>query len=138
MGIEKNILSLIPQQPPFVMVDALSHSDETVTRSQFLVKAENVLTINGQFTEAGLLENIAQTAAARAGYIALSGNQPVKAGYIASIKNFEVFFLPQVNDTLVTEIKMEEPIFNVTMITGTVQCNGQLAAQCEMKIFMEE
>jgi predicted hotdog family 3-hydroxylacyl-ACP dehydratase len=70
MNIENNILSLIPQQPPFVMIDQLDHSDETVTRCRFTVKAENVLTINGQFTEAGLLENIAQTAAARAGYMA--------------------------------------------------------------------
>jgi predicted hotdog family 3-hydroxylacyl-ACP dehydratase len=137
MQIEKNILSLIPQQPPFVMIDSLLDSDETFARSAFLVKGENVLTINGQFTEAGLLENIAQTAAAGAGYMAFSNNQPVKAGYIAAIKNVEIFFLPETGDKLVTEIKTEEVIFNVTMISGTVRCNGQLAAKCEMKIFIE-
>lgn len=138
MDIEKNILSLIPQQPPFVMVDNLLHSDETFTRTSFLVKKENILTSNGRFTEAGLLENIAQTAAARAGYTALEANEPVKAGYIAAIKNFEVFALPEIDDTLETEIKIEEMIFNVTVVTGTVHCRGQLAAQCEMKIFIQE
>jgi len=91
----ENILSLIPQKPPFVMVDRLHHSDETVTRSGFRVTAENIFTINGQFAEAGLLENIAQTAAAGAGYKARLGNKPVEAGYIAVVKNLEIFGLPK-------------------------------------------
>jgi predicted hotdog family 3-hydroxylacyl-ACP dehydratase len=131
-----NILSLIPQQPPFVMIDQLVHSDETLTRCRFTVKADNVLTINNRFTEAGLLENIAQTAAARAGYIAQSENKPVQAGYIGSVKNMVVFELPLVDDELITEIKIEDRVFDVTMISGKVWRNEQLLAQCEMKIFM--
>lgn len=136
MSNEPNILSLIPQQPPFVMIDSLDHSDETITRCRFTVKADNVLTINGQFTEAGLLENIAQTAAARAGYMAHAENKPVQAGYIGAVRNMEVFELPLVNDELITEIKIEDQVFDVTMISGKVWCNEKLLAQCEMKIFM--
>jgi predicted hotdog family 3-hydroxylacyl-ACP dehydratase len=136
MNNEINILSLIPQQPPFVMIDSLDHSDETVTRCGFTVKAGNVLTINGRFTEAGLLENIAQTAAARAGYMAQLENKPVQAGYIGAVRNMVVFALPLVNDKLLTEIKIEDQVFDVTMISGKVWCNEKLLAQCEMKIFM--
>ena len=44
-----------------------------------------MLVSNGEFSEAGLMENIAQTAAARAGYIAVMENKPVAIGYIMSV-----------------------------------------------------
>ena len=56
------------------------------------------------FTEPGLLENIAQTAAARAGYEAKKENEPVRVGYIGAVKNFEVFDLPGLHDMIETEI----------------------------------
>jgi predicted hotdog family 3-hydroxylacyl-ACP dehydratase len=83
-----------------------------------------------------LLENIAQTAAARAGYMAQLENKPVQAGYIGAVRNMVVFALPLVNDKLLTEIKIEDQVFDVTMISGKVWCNEKLLAQCEMKIFM--
>ncbi len=136
MEFTKNISSLIPQQPPFVMIDTLDHSDEKTTRTGFQITAENVLAFDGEFTEAGLLENIAQTAAARAGYIASIENKPVRVGYIGAVKNFEVFSLPKINDTLITEIQIEDQVFEITMISGKVWCNEQLIAQCDMKIFL--
>lgn len=136
MDTKLNILSLIPQQPPFVMIDRLEHSDETTTRTNFLVREENVLTINGVFSEAGLLENIAQSAAARAGYIARLENKPVRIGYIGAVKNFEVFSLPKTNDELVTEIKIEDVVMEVFILSGKIWCDQQLIAQCEMKVFM--
>ena len=138
MVLENNISSLIPQKPPFVMIDQLLHSDEMVTRSSFRITPDNVFTINGQFTEAGLMENMAQTAAARAGYMARLEKKPVEVGYIGSVKNLEIFNLPQTNDSIQTEIKIEDQVFNISMISGRVWCNGKLIAQCEMKIFMEQ
>ena len=137
MVLENNISSLIPQKPPFVMIDQLLHSDEMVTRSSFRITPDNVFTINGQFTEAGLMENMAQTAAARAGYMARLENKSVEVGYIGSVKNLEIFSLPQTNDSIQTEIKIEDQVFNISMISGKVWCNDKLIAQCEMKIFME-
>ena len=136
MKIEENILSLIPQQPPFVMIDELQYSDEGLTRTGFHITAENVLTIDGEFTEAGLLENMAQTAAVRAGYTARLENKPVRVGYIGAVKNLEIFSLPKINDVLVTEIKIEGSVLEVSVISGKVWCNEQLMAQCEMKVFM--
>lgn len=135
MEDKENILFLIPQKPPFVMIDQLLHSDEIMTRSSFRVTTENVFTINSQFTEAGLLENIAQTAAARAGYIAHLENKPVEIGYIGAVTNFEIFDLPQINDEIITEIKTDDNLFNVSLITGKVWSHDKLIAQCEMKVF---
>lgn len=133
---QQNILELIPQAPPFVMVGALIYSDEIMTRSIFTIAADNCVVDNGVFTEGGLLENIAQTAAARVGYLAKLENKPVTAGYIGAVKDFEVFSLPKVGDELMTEIKIENQIFNVNVIAGQVWCNNQLIARCEMKVFL--
>ena len=136
MKIKENILSLIPQQPPFVMIDTLLFSDEKMTRSGFSVRTDNIFTIDGVFTEAGLLENMAQTAAARAGYIARLENKPVQVGYIGAVKNLEIFELPRTNDELITKIRIEEELFNISIITGKVWRKDNLLAQCEMNIYL--
>lgn len=136
MTATENILTLIPQRPPFVMVDQLIYSDDKSSRSTFLITKENIFVTNGKFREAGLVENIAQTAAARAGYNAQSENKPVQVGYIGAVKNLEIFALPIINDEIETEVAIENQVFDVTIIVGKVRCNGKLMAQCEMKIFI--
>jgi len=133
-----DILSYIPQREPFVMVDEILEVSETSTRSKFLIRPDNIFIEKGYFKEPGLVENIAQTAAAREGYIAHTENKPVLVGYIGAIKNLEVFFLPKTGDELITEIIIEQQIFAVTLITGKIFCNGKILAQCEMKIFINE
>ena len=130
-----DITSLIPQKHPFVMVGKLLLVDEKITRSSFVIEPGNALVKNGFFQEAGLMENIAQTAALRAGYLAHTENKLVENGYIGSVKNFEVYGLPQINDELVTEINIEDKVFNVTVLTGKVWLNETLIASCEMKVF---
>jgi predicted hotdog family 3-hydroxylacyl-ACP dehydratase len=132
----ENIFELIPQKPPFIMVGKILYADETTTRSSFLITADNVLVKNNQLQEAGLMENIAQTAALRAGYMAKTSNTPVEVGYIGAVKDFEVFALPNVNDEITTEIVIENQIFDVTVLSGKVWHNDTLLAQCEMKVFI--
>jgi 3-hydroxymyristoyl/3-hydroxydecanoyl-(acyl carrier protein) dehydratase len=130
-----DITSLIPQKYPFVMVGKLLLVDETLTKSSFVIKSDNLFVKNGFFQEAGLMENIAQTAALRAGYLAISVNKAVENGYIGSVKDFEVLQLPQINDELLTEISIENRIFNVTVFVGKIWLNTILIASCEMKVF---
>ena len=133
-----NIISFIPQKPPFVMVDKLLFVDDHSTRSSFLINADNVFVKNNLFQEAGLLENIAQTAALGAGYMAKAEHKPVAVGYIGAIKDLEIFNLPKVNDELITEITIENKILDVTVISGKVWHNNNLLAQCEMKLFCRQ
>ncbi|MEI9944641.1 MAG: 3-hydroxyacyl-ACP dehydratase [Chitinophagaceae bacterium] len=133
----KNILPLIPQRPPLVMVDKLLYNEDTVTRSSLLIRDDNIFVENGELREPGLVENIAQTAAARAGYVSQLENKPVQVGYIGAIKNLEIYSFPKTGDEIVTEIIVKNQIFEVTIISGTVSCNGMLLAQCEMKIFIK-
>ena len=134
--ITPDIISLIPQRPPFVMIDRLTGYDETIATTAFVVKPENIFVENGRLTEPGLVENIAQTAAARAGYVAKQENKPVQLGYIGAIKNLVIHALPFVNDELTTEISITNQIFDVTLVTGKISCKESLLASCEMKIFI--
>lgn len=131
-----DIQSLIPQRPPFVMVDKLLSVTETSTTTGFSIQADNIFVKDGFFKEPGLVENIAQTAAASAGYVSLTQNKPVLVGYIGAVNNLQVFALPKTGDELITEITTENQIFAVTLISGKITCNGQLMAQCKMKIFI--
>jgi predicted hotdog family 3-hydroxylacyl-ACP dehydratase len=136
MSFEGNVLNLIPQKPPFVMIGRLLHWDEKLTRTSFLVNDDNVFVEDGEFREPGLIENIAQTAAAGAGYKAKQNGTTVAVGYIGAIKNLEIFALPKIQDELITEVIIEDQVFDITIITGKCWCNKILMAQCEMKIFM--
>jgi len=135
---ELDILSLIPQKPPFVMVDELFFSDDNITRTKFVVPADNVFVINDEFSEAGLMENMAQTAAAGSGNMARIENRAVTTGYIGQVKNLEVFELPKAGDELLTEIKIEVQVFDAGIVSGKVWRGDNLLAQCEMKIFINQ
>jgi len=130
-----DILLFIPQRYPFVMVDKLLYADEITATGSFLLTCDNILCENDFFSEAGLLENIAQTVAAARGYKQRRENNPVAGGYIAGVKNFEVFSLPAINEVLKTVIVVTGKMFNMTAIDGKVFLNDSLIAKCDMKIF---
>jgi predicted hotdog family 3-hydroxylacyl-ACP dehydratase len=111
-----NISLLIPQTAPFVMIDELLESDEHSATTQLLIRNDNVLVEDGYFQESGLIENIAQTAAAKVGYEAMIANTQMPKGFIGAVQQLEIFQLPQVNDTIQTEIIQENQIFNATLI----------------------
>ena len=136
--LQEHITSYIPQRPPFVMVDRLISCDETCSTTTLQVTAENVLVYNGELSEAGLMENVAQTAAAGVGYVTLKNNEPVLIGYIAGVKNLEIFALPKVGDVIETTVIIKTQIFDVTIISGSIKCKDELLATCEMKIFIKK
>jgi predicted hotdog family 3-hydroxylacyl-ACP dehydratase len=130
-----NILELLPQQPPFVMVDKLLYCDHHVTRTSYLVKKENIFCDNGRFSESGLIENIAQTCAARIGYInKYINNQTIKLGFIGAIHDLKILRLPQIGELLVTQITTIEEIFQITLVNATITVGEEIISSCEMKI----
>ncbi len=138
MSLPQNAAELIPQAPPFMMIDELIYTDERKSRTTFMIADDNVMVTNGHLTGGGLLENMAQTAAARAGYKAKIEGKPVQSGYIGAVKDMEVNFLPPVGSWIITEITETNQVFNVTVVKGKVWYNSLLAASCEMKLFLNE
>jgi predicted hotdog family 3-hydroxylacyl-ACP dehydratase len=129
-----DIETLIPQGPPFVMVGALLGSEGPVTRTSYRVAAGNPLVERDRFSVAGLIENIAQTAAAGAGYAARAAGGEVRSGAIVAISNFEVFWLPGVGDELLTETTVTARVADIVVISGRITCRQSVVAAGEMKI----
>ena len=134
-----NILELLPQRPPFVMLDALTHFDEVITRTRLQVTTDNIFVEKNSFTESGIIENIAQTCAARMGYInKYIQSDSVKIGFIGSIKDLIINKLPKTGDILNTTIEVVSEVFAITLVNAKVEVGDKLIASCEMKISLTE
>jgi len=134
---EYNVTDLIPQRPPMVMIDRLVHAEEKAAGGEFLILESNILCHNGHLLEAGLVEFIAQTAAAWTGYKQLSIGQGVRLGFIGSVKNLVVYSLPAADTQIESELVLDSEVLGYTIITGKVFQSGNLLAECEMRIKLE-
>ena len=160
----EQLLKLIPQRSPMVMIDKLFFSDAEKCITGLHISEENIFCRDGLFREPGLIENMAQTAAVHAGASPTPpkeglSNTPsadgkwdgkvspiggdiegvaAPIGYIGAIKNLVIHFLPPVNSEMVTEIKITHQIFDATVVNASVSSNGEKAAECELKIFIKK
>ena len=133
-----NITDFIPQRAPFVMVGDLLKRENNQAISQFFITKNNVLVKNGVFTVSGLLENIAQTAAANAGYECYLKNTPVPLGFIGAISKVQVVQLPKLESIIETKIEVLQEVFGITLIKGEVTHDGHPVISCQMKIMIQK
>lgn len=129
------ILQLIPQKPPFVMVDSLlEYTDKTGTTG-FTIPADNILIEDSIFSEPGLIEHMAQSMSLWRGYEGfLSGLDKPKTGFIGAIKAVEIMELPIAGTKLVTYVEILQEFMNVTSVGArTFDEEGKLLATSEMK-----
>lgn len=132
---EIEITELIPQRKPILMIDSLVSFDKIITGTKFTVREENIFVEDGKFYEAGIIENFAQTCAARMGYInKFLNNKEVRLGFIGAIKNLNINFFPALGDEIETTIEVLNEYFNITLVNAKSVCNGNVIAECEMKI----
>lgn len=132
------ISELIPQRPPFVMIDKLVSFDMTVTVTQLEVRTDNVFCADGHLSAEGMMENIAQTCAARMGYINLIRNVAVKIGVIGAVSNYEIVRTPKVGETITTTIEVMEEMFQIMMVKAEVKCCNEILVQSNMKIALTD
>lgn len=131
-----SITAYIPQRTPIVMIGGILEVKDNITRTGLQIAADNLFVEEGVLKSPGLLENMAQTAAARVGYIAQQENTPVPIGFIGAVKDFEVFEFPPAGSFIETTTEIQNQVFNATMVAAKVTLNGKVMAQCELKIFI--
>jgi len=140
MVFEKiNMEELLPQRPPFVMVDKLLSVNEKSACTELLITADNIFTKNGEFAEAGIIEHIAQTCAAGMGYINVcTYKDTVKIGFLSAIRDFTLRRLPKVGETLHTCVSIVELVMGMILIKSEVKINDETIAEGDMKIFITD
>ena len=130
---------ILPQREPFVFVDRLVHYDERETVTAFTVPAEHLLVADGYLTAPGILENMAQSSAARIGYLCkFILHVPVRVGYIGAIRKFRVYRLPAVGETLTTAILFREDVFGISLVDAVVRVGEDLIAEASLKTTLGE
>lgn len=134
----KELQALLPQSSPVLMIDTLISSGKEKTITNLTITKENIFCENGKLRELGIIENMAQTAAARSGYEAKKNKTTVQTGYIGSIKNLAIFFLPKINEIIETKIVQKTEIGNILVIEANVKTKNKLVAKCDMTIILLE
>ena len=129
------ILELIPQKPPFVMVDSLLEYTASTGKTGFTIPNDNILVVNGIFSEPGVIEHMAQSMSLWRGYQGFSiGLDKPKTGFIGAIKSVEIFELPKAGSKLTTYVEILQEFLNVTSVGAkTLDETGKIIATSEMK-----
>lgn len=130
-------MKYIPQAPPFEMIDELVSATVAETRTQFTVREGHLFVEEGCFTEPGLIENMAQTAAAGTGWLAGQEGKPAPVGFIGAVKNFEVSRLPAVGETITSVVVMQHQVMNAHIVQASVMLRDKEIARAEFKIFLQ-
>lgn len=133
-----SILNYIPQRPPIVLVSKIYKCDTESVITGFDFDNTHILVQDGTLTESGIIENMAQTAASRAGYDAVQNNAKPAVGFIGNVKDLEIHFLPLVGKELLTEVVTKTQVMNVSIVEAKSYSDNTLVASCEMKIFLQE
>lgn len=134
----EQLFQYIPQRPPIVMIDKLEEVTESNIISGLNIKANNIFVENEFLREPGLIENIAQTIAAGAGFNQIQNGKPVALGFIAAVRELKINTLPKVGQHLKTIVKVINEVMDVTIVKGEVYVEGDLIAECEMRIFIQK
>ena len=134
----EQIHSLIPQRAPMVMLDAFFDGSETEAHTGLTIQADNLFCVNGLFTEPGLIEHIAQSASAMAGYKAYSQQKTAPVGYIGEVKKFRIFRLPQTGEQLKTSVSILSEMLKISLLSAETKSGNDTIATCQMKIFIRE
>lgn len=132
------IKKLIPHREPMVMVDALVHYSPLKATSELTIPDTNIFVEDGYFSEAGLIEHMAQTAALYTGYKFYLEQLPVKEGFIGSIKSLNIVNLPKINDTLTTKVHITYEFANMTIVKLITTLGGKMIAEAEMNTVLNE
>ena len=136
--IGEELYQLIPQRNPVVMVDTFFCADEESAETGLHVQSGNLFCEGNLLRETGLIEHVAQSAAAFAGYAPYTRGEQPKLGFIGEVKKFKIARLPKVGEFLHTSLRVLGEAAGITLISAETKVEEEVLATCQMKIFIKE
>ena len=133
----ERIYSLIPQRAPMVMLDAFFDGNDTAAHTGLTVRADNLFCVGGLLTEPGLIEHIAQSASALAGYKAYRRQAKAPVGFIGEVKKMHIFRLPAIGEQLRTSVQILSEVMQISIVTAEVKSREETITTCQMKISVQ-
>ncbi len=122
-----------------LMVDTILEIDNETVSTIFNIKNDNIFIENNRFSEAGLIENIAQTCSSIVGQKIYTNSEDKKViGFITSLKKIQIFELPLVGSQIITKAVMISKFENICNITCNVFLNEIILAEADISLFIKE
>ncbi|QIE60111.1 hypothetical protein G5B37_11220 [Rasiella rasia] len=107
---------LIPHREPIILIDTLQYHDENTLIASFTIPKEHLFVSDKTFSEAGLLEHMAQCVALHTGFTGFAKNEPPRIGYIGAIKSAQLSELPRIGDTVTTEVVITYSAMDMSLV----------------------
>jgi 3-hydroxymyristoyl/3-hydroxydecanoyl-(acyl carrier protein) dehydratase len=131
------LTDLLPQAPPFLFVDKIIdfNYDTYACTTSFLITKNCLLIEDNCLTEAGLLENIAQTCATQIGFVnKYILKKDIQIGFIGAVKNVKITTFARLGETLETHIEIVMEFADMKIANCTVCVGNQIIAEGEIKL----
>lgn len=128
---------LIPHREPMILIDTLLYHDSTSLVSSLLVLKESLFVASNQFSEAGILEHMAQSVALHTGYSGYLSEQSTREGYIGAIKKAEILQLPKVGEIITTQVTITYSAMDMTLVTLESKIDGKIIATAAMSTILK-
>ena len=132
-----DILVILPHRRPFVLIDRLESYDEATTAvtTSYTVPKDGVFVEDGIFRAEGIMENIAQSCAARIGFYDWLHELPVKPGVIGSVKGLSISCFPKAGERIFTHIIPKAEAMGVLLASAVVKTeSGAVVAESQIKV----
>lgn len=136
--LETNPLELIPQRPPMVLVDRFEGIDaEGVSTTGYTVEPAGLFVAGGRMSECGIIEHMAQSAAARIGWCCRAEGRPVPVGFIGAVSRLELHDLPRTGVHLRTHLRIVQEIGPLSLAEVRTEADGRPLAEGNLKIYLQ-
>ncbi|QEE48610.1 ABC transporter permease [Flavobacterium alkalisoli] len=142
------IQKYLPHRAPMLMVDLIVSMDHENVKTIFTIAEDNIFVEKGQFVEAGLVENAAQTCSAIVGssYFVDAEGEDIPGvrviGFISSIKSVKIHALPKVGAEITTTAVLQSSFDMGTYTTCTMQCStydgDTLLLEGDINLFIQQ
>lgn len=130
-----DVHTVLPQQEPFVMVGNLIAFSSDASTTETVINETNIFVDNGHFSPSGMMENIAQTCAARVGFYNKHVlHKDVQVGFIGAVRNYVINELPSVGTVIHTKVDILQDIFGMTLANAEVVSGDKVYATAEIKL----
>lgn len=134
-----DIQELVPQREPVLMVDSLLFAEDDRAETCFLVRPGNYfLDEEGLLAETGVLEHMAQSASALAGWRERqAGASTPPVGFIGEVKKFSCYRRPAVGEELHTTVTLRTEFEGILVVALMTEAGGVPVAGTQMKVSMK-
>ena len=132
--------TLVPHKKPMLLVDEILSVTEPDARVKSVVRPDHLfLREDGTLSPEALIEIVAQSfAACEAQRRELAGLSTDGGGYMASVRDFEIFTPVRQGDELVTRVTLKDDFMGTRIVAGEIFRGAEKVAAGTVYIFMWE